>query len=152
MLNIKKQLNKDLDEAWEDVSFYDARGKNAEARDAARHANDIGLQLDILSDIEREREGNLIRFNEDGTFSLWCIRTPEGGEQIIEYYEAEMSFADYEDTIECANCLDVTDEFDTEEISHLVIVTDDLAKCDRDEGIYYLVSNDTLQNALFECS
>ena len=152
MLNIKKMLEKELDEAVEDIRYYDVRGRHEEASEAELRADTLKDQIFVLSIIEREREGNLIRFNEDGSFSLWCIRIPDGGEQIIEYYDASVTFEDYEEIIECADCLDVTDEFDIEEISHLVVVTDDLTACNRDESIYYLVSNGTLQDALFECA
>lgn len=146
MKSIRKQLEKELNETVEDIRYYDVRGLSAKVREFEFQADSIKEQLDILSLIEREREGNLLHFNGDGTFALWCIRIPEGGEQIVEHYNCTFTFEEYEELLETSDCIDVTGIFDISAITTNIIVTDDISKCDR-RDVYYFVSNEAMEEA-----
>ena len=144
MKNIRKYLENTLDGIVEDIKFFDVRGELDKVASLEMYANEIKDQLDILSCIEQDREGNLINFNTDGTFRLWCIRIPDGGEQIVEYYNVDLDFGNYDELLETADCIDVTDIFDIEAIANVVIVTDSINDCIR-RDVYYLVSNDAIE-------
>ena len=143
MKNIRRQLENTLDGVVEDIKFFDVRGEFDRVVSLEIYADELKDQLDILSGIEKEGEGNLINFNADGTFRLWCIRIPDGGEQIVEYYNADFTPDDYEELLEAADCIDVTNIFDIEAIAHNIIIVDRIEDCIR-KGTYYFVSNDVL--------
>lgn len=146
MKNIRRQLENTLDGVVEDIKFFDVRGEFDRVVSLEIYADELKDQLDILGSIEKDGEGNLIQFNADGTFRLWCIRIPDGGEQIIEYYNVDLNFEDYDELLETADCIDVTDIFDTEAISDTCVVTDDIRDCMR-RDTYYLVTNDAIDMA-----
>lgn len=143
MKNIRRNLENTLKGVVEDIRFFDVRGELDRVISLEVYADEIKDQLNILSSIENDREGNLISFNADGTFRLWCIRIPDGGEQIVEYYNVDLDFEDYDELLETADCLDVTDMFDIEAIANVAIVTDNINDCIRRDA-YYLVSNDAI--------
>lgn len=144
MNNIRRNLENTLNGVVDDIRFFDVRGELGKIAALEAYADEIKDQLDILARIEKDREGNLISFNADGTFRLWCIRIPDGGEQIIEYYNVDLDFEDYDELLETADCIDVTDIFDIEAIANVVIVTDSINDCIR-RYAYYLVSNDAIE-------
>ena len=146
MKNIRRQLENTLDGVVEDIKFFDIRGEFDRVVSLEIYADELKDQLDILGSIEKDGEGNLINFNADGTFRLWCIRIPDGGEQIVEYYNVDLNFEDYDELLETADCIDVTDIFDTEAISDTCVVTDDIRDCMR-RDTYYLVTNDAIDMA-----
>lgn len=146
MKNIRRQLENTLDGVVEDIKFFDVRGEFDRVVSLEIYADELKDQLDILGSIEKDGEGNLINFNADGTFRLWCIRIPDGGEQIVEYYNVDLNFEDYDELLETADCIDVTDIFDTEAISDTCVVTDDIRDCMR-RDTYYLVTNDAVDMA-----
>jgi hypothetical protein len=143
MKHIRRQLENTLEGIVEDIRFFAVRGNVDTVSLLEIHADNIKEQIDILTQIEKEGEGNLINFNSDGTFKLWCIRIPDGGQQIVEHYNVDLNFADYDELLETADCIDVTDVFDIEAISHSVIVTDNIDDCNKTD-VYYLVSNDSI--------
>ena len=144
MKNIRRNLENTLNGVVEDIKFFDVHGELDRVAALETYADEIKDQLDILARIEKDREGNLINFNADGTFRLWCIRIPDGGEQIVEYYNVDLDFEDYDELLETADCIDVTDIFDIEAIANVVIVTDNINDCIRRDA-YYLVSNDVIE-------
>lgn len=145
MKNIRRQLENTLDGIIEDIKFFDVRGEEDTVASLEIYADDIKDQLDILSCIEKEGEGNLINFNENGTFRLWCIRVPEGGNQIIEYYNADFTYNNYDELLEASDCIDVTNIFDIEAIVHNIVVANRIEDCIR-KGTYYFVTNDILDS------
>jgi hypothetical protein len=144
MKHIRTRLTNALNEVVEDIRFFDARGDLAEVSRLEACADTVKSKLEILSSIEQKGEGNIIRFNSDGTFRLWCVRIPSGGKQIIEHYDANISFDDYDALIEESDCLDVTQTFDIASISHLVIVTENIQ--DKRTDAYYFVSDDVIDD------
>lgn len=147
MKNFKKQLENELNGIVEDIRFYDVRGDIVSVINAENVAADVKAQLEMLDAIMAEREGNLICFNADGTFNLRCIRVPEGGEQIVEEYNVDLTFEDYDELLETADCIDVSDIFSTEAIAHLVVIENDIDNCDK-RDVYYFVSNETIESAI----
>lgn len=143
MKHIRRQLENILYGIVEDIKFFDVRGEFDRVASLEAYADDIKDQLDILARIEKEGEGNLVRFDNDDTFRLWCIRIPEGGEQIIEYYDTSLQFKNYDELIETAECINVTDVFDLKAYPHDIIVVDNIDDCIR-KGVYYLVTNDAM--------
>lgn len=142
MKHIRKRLENELDAAVEDIRFFDVRGDLAEVSKLEACADTIESQLELLSSIEQEGEGNIIRFNRDGTFRLWRIRIPSEGNQIVEHYDTNISFDDYDALIEESDCLDVTQTFDIASIAHLVVVTEEIQ--DKRTDVYYFVSDDVI--------
>jgi hypothetical protein len=143
MKNIRRNLENTLKGVVEDIRFFDVRGELDRVISLEVYADEIKDQLNILSSIENDREGNLISFNADGTFRLWCIRIPDGGEQIVEYYNVDLDFEQYDELLEAADCIDVTDIFDIEAIANVVIVADNINDCIRRDA-YYFVTNDAI--------
>ena len=145
---IRKQLEKDLAESVEDVRFFSVRGMDENVDALENTIEDIKAQLAILEEIERDGEGNLLRFNEDGSFEMWCVRIPEGDSELVEHYEANLDFASYESVIQEAACVDVTTEFRIADIAHRIFVIDDLNACEKQNDNFYFVSNDTIEDML----
>ena len=143
MKNIRRQLENALVGIVDDIRFFAIRGDVSHVSLLEVHADDIKDQIDILTCIEKEGEGNLINFNSDGTFKLWCVRTPDGGEQIIEHYNVDLTFENYDELLEVADCMDVTDIFNIEAIAHSIVVTDNINDCNR-RDVYYFVTNDAI--------
>ena len=146
MKNIRRNLENTLSGVIDDIKFFDVRGELDRVESLEIYADELKDQINILNCIEQEREGNIILFNANGTFRLWCIRIPDGGEQIIEYYNVDLNFEDYDELLEEADCIDVTDIFDTEAISNTIIITDDIRDCIR-RDTYYLITNDAIDMA-----
>lgn len=105
--------------------------------------DDYKSQLYVLDDIIKCGEGNLIRFNGNGTFKLWAIHCAEDSETVIECYDDDMSFDTYEECIELSKCRDVSDAFDFECVMPLIIVTDEPQTKSGFDG-YLLVPEDAL--------
>lgn len=151
MKDIKRYLEKQVDELVEELKYYDVCGEEDACEKAERQISDVRSEIELLNDIQNEREGNLLKFNSDGSFRLWVVRIPEGGEQIVEHYDADISFGEVEDVLEAAPCVDVSDEFSLKEIAHLVNVSDNLLECDRTANKYYFVSNDVFEESILFC-
>lgn len=147
MKNIRKFLKESLNKATEDIHFFDARGDEASVNLYEKQAWDLKKQLAVLDMIEYKREGNLLRFNEDGSFNMWAIRTSAGGDQTVEYYDAQMRFDNCFILTQEASCTDVTDSFDIDLVLSRVVVTNDLIGCGINTNNYYFVSDDTLWEA-----
>lgn len=133
-----------LDNLDRELEFYEQYKKEEEASGVDKQIHDMEKELKILTSIEQEGEGNLIRFNNNGTFHCWCFRTPEGGAQIIEEYN-DISLDDAEYGFECSSCRDVTDSFLLENILCSVRVSEHIPE-NPDTELYYFVSNDTFVN------
>ncbi len=147
MKEIRTFLEKSLDEAVEDARYYDSIGDVRGTNHYEGQIWSLKKQLEILAKIEECREGNLLRFRPDGKFRMWCIRETDGGERIIEFYDADIELKEYESMIETSDCIDVTSDFDIESIVQDIIITDDDAEIGRRTDKYYLVSDDTLFEA-----
>lgn len=142
MKNIKDYLLKQIRNAEDELDFCFERGTNEEVYLAESQLYELKNELTILEKIISEKEGNLIKFVNSTEFELVTIRTVNDCE-IIERYDALITAEEYEDAIEQAKCLDISDTFSTNPICQSIYCVDDLsdAKTDR----YYFVSNETLE-------
>lgn len=141
---IKKQLINEINAITEDIRFFDVRGDYTEVSRLETCVENIKEQLEILAHIEKVGEGNIVHFNADGTFRLWCVRIPNGNEQVIEHYDVDISFDTYEELIEVSDCIDVTETFDITSIAPLIIVTETLS--DKRTDVYYLIDDEAIDN------
>lgn len=144
MKRIRNYFESQINELVEELRFYDVREMDSEASDVEDKIELLRNELDVLSDIEKSGEGNLLRFNEDGSFRLWCIRTPDDV-TIIEHYDTDIVVEDVDYLLECSDCLDVTDTFSLLDVLPLVCITDDLSECMQTFDKYFLVDNDTFE-------
>ncbi len=148
MKEIRTFLEKSLNEAVEDARYYDSIGDVRGANHYEGQIWSLKKQLEILAKIEECREGNLLRFRPNGKFRMWCIRETDGGERIVEHYNTDLELKEYKNLIEISDCLDVTSEFDIELIVQNIVITDDIAEIGRRTDKLYLVSDDTLFEAV----
>lgn len=128
MRELKQYINKTINEFVEAMKHCELVGQYEQADDYERMIADYKKQLDILEPMIKEGEGNLIRFNEDGTFELWAIHCTGDGDMIVEHYEDDMTFALYEEYIEMSKCRDVSSEFDIDKVMLHTTVTDEPRK------------------------
>lgn len=142
MKNIKDYLEKQIVNSEYELEFLFERGTAEEIDLTESQLCELGNELTILEKIISEKEGNLIKFVNATEFELVTIRLVDNRE-IIERYDALITAEEYEDAIEQAKCLDISDTFSTSPICQSVYCVDDLtnAKTDR----YYFVSNETLE-------
>lgn len=142
MNRIKDYLTNQINELDNERRFYDMKNKVSEAEDVENKISSIREELECLSVIESKGEGNLIRFNEDGTFRLWCVRVVDG-KTIVEHYNTDITTDNVDYLLECSDCLDVTDTFSFEDVLPSLVITDDLSK--KSFKGYVMVDNDTFE-------
>lgn len=104
---------------------------------------DFKTQLCVLDNIIKCGEGNLLHFNEDGTFKLWALHCPEDGEIVVEEYDDDMRFDAYEEYIELSKCRDVSDTFDLDRLMPIITITDEPRAKSSIDG-YLLVPEEAL--------
>ena len=104
--------------------------------------------LTILSQMESDKEANILKFNADGSFHVWCLHVSDDEKQYIEEYDTDVKFETYAELLSMAKCMDVTDTFSTKDICHLIHITNDLSMYEYSPNIYYMVSNQTIDNII----
>lgn len=144
MRELKQHINKTINELVEAMKNCDLVCQYEQADDCERMIADYKKQLDILEPMIKEGEGNLIRFNEDGTFELWTIHCTEDGDMIVEHYDDDMTFALYEEYTEMSKCRDVSCEFEVDKVMPYVTVTDEPRKW-LGYGGYFLVPEEAMR-------
>ena len=147
MRELRNYLNKSIDEMVEIIKLCDYNGEFDRANWYESIVSDYKNQVCILSEIIQCGEGNLIKFNEDGTFELWSIRCPEDGDMIVEHYDDDMTFDTYDELIEISKCRDVTDELETDKIFANTTVTDEPRKWIGFGG-YFLTTEEAIHEAI----
>lgn len=140
MKNFKNYLEEVINECMNEIRFLETEGRETSKEEAA--VEKLKKKVDILNDIEAGNEGNLLKFNEDGSFHLWCIRCPEDGKLIIEEYQDAMTFENFEDMLQETKCFDVTNSVSMREIANAII------SATEEDGLYAFVNNDTLYDML----
>ena len=150
---IKNKLNKQLDELYEELCFYEVHNETEELSNVEKYIERTDVEIKALLQFENEKEVNLIKFNDDKSFHLWVICQPEGGNLIIEEYESDLTFEEYEYMLECSKCFDVTSSFTIEEIAwntQIIIDNDMLLNNVCDKELYYLISDDILNDIVLK--
>lgn len=147
MRNFREYLNKTIDEMVDIMKTCDCNGESDRANWYERLIADYKEQVNILNEIIQSGEGNLIKFNEDGTFELWSIRCPYDGDVVVEHYDDDMTFSTYEELIELSKCRDVTDTFDKDRIFAVTTVTND-PRHQIGFGGYFLTTEDAILEAV----